>query len=63
MPVLRGGRGTRVGDLRVVVDVVVPRRLSREQRELATRLAESLTADNLRTGEGLVGKLRRLFHA
>ncbi len=56
-------RGRRTGDLRVVVNVVIPRRLKREQRELLERLAESMTADNLRTEEGVFGKLRRAFGA
>ncbi|HEV2769720.1 MAG TPA: J domain-containing protein [Solirubrobacteraceae bacterium] len=60
MPVLR--RPDRHGDLRVVVNVVVPRRLSREQRELTQRLADSMTEDNMRTGESLLGKLRRALH-
>jgi molecular chaperone DnaJ len=58
MPALRG---RRTGDLRVVVNVVVPRHLSREQRELLGQLAESMTEQNLRTDEGVFGKLRRAF--
>jgi molecular chaperone DnaJ len=61
MPVLR--RPGRRGDLRVVADVVVPRKLSREQRELLQRLAETTAeGDAERSGESLVGKLRRLLH-
>jgi len=56
MPSLRGGRR---GDLRVVVHVVVPRRLSDEQRELLTRLNDSLTEENLRSDESVFSKLRR----
>ncbi len=58
MPALRG---RRTGDLRVVVNVVVPRHLSREQKALYRKLADSLTAHNLRTEEGVFGKLRRAF--
>jgi molecular chaperone DnaJ len=58
MPALRGRRH---GDLRVVVNVVVPRHLNREQKELYEQLAESLSAHNLRTEEGVFGKLRRAF--
>jgi molecular chaperone DnaJ len=58
MPALRG---RRTGDLRVVVNVVVPRHLSREQRELVERLAETMTDHNVRTEEGVFGKLRRAF--
>jgi molecular chaperone DnaJ len=58
MPALRG---RRTGDLRVVVNVVVPRHLNREQKELYEQLADSMTAHNLRTEEGVFGKLRRAF--
>ncbi len=58
MPALRGRRS---GDLRVVVNVVIPRHLSREQRELLERLADSMTEHNLRTEEGVFGKLKRAF--
>jgi molecular chaperone DnaJ len=58
MPALRGRRS---GDLRVVVNVVIPRRLRREQRELLEQLADSMTDENLRTEEGVFGKLRRVF--
>jgi molecular chaperone DnaJ len=58
MPALRGRHR---GDLRVVVNVVVPKRLKREQRELLQQLAESMTEENLRTEEGVFGKLRRAF--
>lgn len=56
------GRAGRRGDLRVIVNVVVPRRLSREQRELTRRLADSMTEDNLRSDESLLGKLKRALH-
>jgi molecular chaperone DnaJ len=56
MPAL--GRGRR-GDLRVVVNVVIPRRLSDEQRKLLEELDDSLTAENLRSEDSLLGKLRR----
>ncbi len=58
MPALRGRRG---GNLRVVVNVVVPRHLNRRQRELSEQLAETMTDHNLRTDEGVFGKLRRAF--
>jgi molecular chaperone DnaJ len=61
MPRLR--RSGRRGDLRVVVNVVVPRRLTREQRKLAEKLADSMTDENVRTDESLVGKLKRLIGA
>jgi molecular chaperone DnaJ len=59
MPRLR--RSGRRGDLRVVVNVVVPRKLNREQRKLAEKLADSMTDENVRTDESLVGKLKRLL--
>jgi molecular chaperone DnaJ len=60
LPALRRGRH---GDLRVVVNVVIPRRLSAEQRELLERLAGSLVEDNLRSDEGVFSKLKRAFGA
>src|ERR1700742_752888 len=48
-PVERRGR---TGDLRVVVSVAVPRRLTKRQKELLAELNESLTEDNLREDEG-----------
>jgi len=54
-------RGRRTGDLRVVVNVVIPRHLRGEQRELYERLAASMSEHNLRTDEGVFAKLRRAF--
>jgi molecular chaperone DnaJ len=56
MPPLRRGR---TGDLRVVVNVTVPRRLNSEQRDLLERFAASLTPENEREDEGMIAKLRR----
>jgi molecular chaperone DnaJ len=52
------GRG-RTGDLRVVINVVIPRRLNRKQKDLLERLAESLSEENLREDEGMLAKLKR----
>ena len=59
MPQLR--RSERRGDLRVVVNVVIPRRLSEAQKQLAQQLADSLGPENLGEPEGVGAKLRRLF--
>jgi molecular chaperone DnaJ len=59
MPRLR--RPGRHGDLRVVVNVVVPRKLNKSQRRLAQQLADSMTDENLRTDESFIGKLKRLL--
>jgi molecular chaperone DnaJ len=56
MPALRGRRR---GDLRVVVNVVVPRGLDADQRELLTRFNDTLGEENLRQHESMLGKLRR----
>jgi molecular chaperone DnaJ len=56
MPALHRGRR---GDLRVVVNVVVPRRLNEEQRELLERLNGTLTEENLYSEESMFAKLRR----
>ncbi len=58
MPALRRGRH---GDLRVVVSVAIPRRLTDEQRDLLERLAGTLTDENLRSDEGVFSKLKRAF--
>jgi molecular chaperone DnaJ len=58
MPSLRGGRR---GDLRVVVNIVIPRRLNDAQRELLGRLSETLTEENLRSEESVLAKLRRVL--
>jgi len=58
MPALRGRRS---GDLRVVVNVIIPRHLGREQRELLEQLADTLTDHHLRSDEGVFGKLKRAF--
>jgi len=60
MPQLR--RNGRAGDLQVVVDVVIPRRLDKRQRELLGELADSIKPDQLGKDESLGGKLKRLFH-
>jgi molecular chaperone DnaJ len=56
MPALRGRRH---GDMRVVVNVVVPRKLTREQRDLVEQLADSMTEENLRSDDGVFAKLKR----
>jgi molecular chaperone DnaJ len=58
MPALRSSRR---GSLRVVVNVIVPRHLDSEQRDLYERLAGSMTDHNLRSDEGVFAKLRRAF--
>src|SRR5438105_951528 len=56
MPAL--GRGRR-GNLRVVVNVLIPRRLNDGQRELLQALDDTLTAENMRSEESLLDRLRR----
>ncbi len=60
MPSLRRGRR---GDLRVVVNVVIPRRLTPEQRELLEQFNETLTEENLHSGESVFAKLRRALRS
>jgi molecular chaperone DnaJ len=57
MPILR--RPGRRGTLRVVVDVVIPRHLTDEQRDLLERLAGTITDANLRSDESVFAKLKR----
>lgn len=61
MPVLR--RPGRNGDLKVVVNVIIPRRLSRKQRLMLEEFAATIEADQLHSGETLTGKIKRLFGA
>jgi molecular chaperone DnaJ len=61
MPGLR--RAGRSGNLRVVVNVVIPRKLSKDQRRMLEDFAKTVTPENLRSDEGMVSKLKRLFHA
>jgi molecular chaperone DnaJ len=60
MPRLRrNGRG----DLQVIVNVLIPRRLTAEQRALLGQLSETITEDNLRMrAEDVRAKLRRWLH-
>ncbi len=58
MPALRG---RRTGDLRVVVNVIVPRHLSREQKQLLGQFEDTLTGHHLGTEEGVFSKIKRAF--
>ncbi len=49
----------RKGDLRVVLHVTIPRRLSNEQRELMEQLRDGLTEENMHPDESMFAKLRR----
>ncbi|HYZ29891.1 MAG TPA: molecular chaperone DnaJ [Thermoleophilaceae bacterium] len=55
------GRSRR-GDQRIVLNVIVPRNLTADQRELLERLEGSLTEDNLHEHESVLKRLRRAFH-
>ena len=50
------------GDLVVKVLVQIPRKLTRTQRELVGKLAESLAVDNKPTSPGLMEKMKDLFN-
>jgi len=50
------------GDLVVKLVVQIPKKLSRSQRELVTKLAESLDVDNRPTSPGLLEKMKDLFN-
>jgi len=58
MPSLTGGRR---GDLRVHVDVAIPRRLTPEQRQLLLQLEEQLSDDTYRDDDGFFERLRSAF--
>ncbi|HEX9416874.1 MAG TPA: molecular chaperone DnaJ [Gaiellaceae bacterium] len=58
MPVLQGfGRG----DHRLLVNVLVPRRLSEEQRRMLADFEREVSEDSYRAEEGLFGKLKSAF--
>jgi molecular chaperone DnaJ len=57
MPLLR--RPGRRGDLRVVVNVVIPRKLDEQQKRLLEQLAASMTDANLKSDESMFAKLKR----
>jgi len=48
-------------DLNVKVMVQIPKKLSRAQRELVAKLAESMTVENKPTSPGLLDKMKDLF--
>jgi molecular chaperone DnaJ len=60
MPLLR--RPGRRGDMRVIVNVVIPRQLNDEQKRLMTRLAETMTDVNTKSEESMFSKLKRVLH-
>ncbi len=49
------------GDLIVKVMVQIPKKLSRAQRELVAKLAETMTVENKPTSPGLLEKMKDLF--
>ena len=51
------------GDLRVVVNVQIPRRLSDEQRALLERFSATITDENLRAEESMFARLRRTLRS
>jgi molecular chaperone DnaJ len=59
MPPLHRGRR---GDLKVVVNVAIPRKLSKEQRRLLEELADSFeSSDAFASDEGMISKLKRVL--
>jgi DnaJ-class molecular chaperone len=61
---LPGSNGGPPGDLVIAVRVIVPTRLSDEQREIAEKLDESLGPENIpgeRADESLFSRVRRAF--
>jgi len=58
MPNLRSGRK---GSLKVVVNVVVPRKLTAEQKQELESFQASVTDANMNSNEGMFSKLKRLL--
>ncbi len=58
MPVLQGfGRGNH----RLLVDVLIPRQLTDEQRKLLEEFDQASGEDTYRSDEGFLGKLKSAF--
>ena len=53
------GKGN--GDMIVKVVVQIPRKLTRQQKELVQKLGETLTSDNKPSSPGLIDKMKDLF--
>jgi molecular chaperone DnaJ len=49
------------GDIVVTIMIEVPRKLTRQQRELVEKLAETMAVDNKPTSPGLLEKMKDLF--
>jgi molecular chaperone DnaJ len=47
------------GDLQVLVNVIIPRHLTPEQREMLVAFSETITEENLRSDDSVRAKLRR----
>jgi molecular chaperone DnaJ len=60
MPSLRRGRR---GDLRVLVNILIPRRLTAEQRDLLAQFSDTITEENLRSEDSMFAKLRRALRS
>lgn len=58
MPSLRG-RGR--GDLKIIMEVMVPRHLSPEQKELLRQFADASSDKNYSSDEGLINRIRAAF--
>ena len=55
----RGGAAR--GDLYITVDVLVPTKLSREQKELLTKLASTIEAENKPIQKKILEKVKEIF--
>lgn len=62
---LPGANGGPPGDLLIAVEVIVPTRLSDEQREMVEKLAETIGPENVESGdrgESFFSRVRRAFN-
>jgi molecular chaperone DnaJ len=51
------------GDLRVIVNVLIPRNLDRKQRDMLEQFADTITEQNLKSNESMLAKLRRALRS
>jgi len=54
-------RGRSRGDMRIIMDVIVPRNLNAEQKELLSRFEQTTSDRNYNRDEGILDKIRAAF--
>jgi molecular chaperone DnaJ len=47
----------------VLINILIPRRLTAEQRDLLAQFSDTITEENLRTEDSMFAKLRRALRS